>query len=105
MALAPLTVELSNGQKLEVLKRFYKLYRDELTKVEDEMRDIMIALKEHEFVVQYLGDQPEVSKLAARKDELDKLAKRREHIGKLIERLEGSIPKQGSEAPATIQRY
>jgi predicted DNA-binding antitoxin AbrB/MazE fold protein len=106
MPLQPITVELSNGQKLEVLKRFYKRYQDELTDLEDKIRDIKLALAEFEFVVQYLGEQPEVAELKAKQGEMDKLEARRVHIGKLIDRLEGSIPKQkGAERPATIQRY
>ena len=105
MALEPIQVELSNGQKLEALKRFYKLYKDELTELEDQIRDIKIAQAERDFLVQYLGEQPEVKKLTESAAGLDKLEARRAHIGKLLERLEGSIPKQGGDAPATIQRY
>ncbi len=106
MPLQPISVELSNGQKLEVLKRFYKRYTGELTELEDQIREIKLALAEFEFVVQYLGEQSEVSELKAKQGELEKLEARRIHIGKLVERLEGSIPKQkGAERPATIQRF
>ena len=106
MSLQPIEVELSNGQKVEVLKRFYKRYKDELTHLEDEIRDIKTALAEHGFMSQYIGEQPEVKELLARQGELEKLETRRAHIGKIMERLEGSIPKgKGADAPATIQRY
>jgi len=51
MALEPIKVELSNGQKVEVLKRFYKRYKDELTELEDEIRDIQTAIAEHEMAI------------------------------------------------------
>ncbi|MDA3962444.1 MAG: hypothetical protein PF961_16780 [Planctomycetota bacterium] len=105
MAIEPIAIELTNGQKLEVLKRYYRLYQEELTGLEDQIRDIKTAQAEFAFLVQYLGEQPEVKKLTERDAELEKLEARRTHIGKLMERLETSIPNQGNDRPATIQRF
>lgn len=105
MPLEPIDVELSNGQKLEVLKRFYARYHDELTELEDQIRAIKTALAEYEFLVQYLGAQPEVKELTARESELERLEARRTHIGKLIDRLAQSLPDQAGGRPATIQRW
>ncbi len=94
MPLAPLTVTLSDGQKIAALKRFRELYQDELTKIEAELTDILTASAEADFLVPYLGEQTEVSKLRERRKEADVLERRRQHVGALIDRLDQVIPKQ-----------
>lgn len=91
---APLQVTLSDGQKIEALKRFRAKYQEELTKIEAELTDILTNLAEADFVGAYLGDQPEVTELRARKPEMEKLERRRQHIAMIIDRLDQVIPKQ-----------
>jgi len=105
MPLDPIEVELSNGQKLEVLKRFRQQYLEELERLDHDIRDIKTALAEYEFVVQYLGEQPEVLELKGREEELAQLEKRRAYLGKLLDRLDQSLPKQSGDKPATFQKY
>jgi hypothetical protein len=115
MPLQPLSVTLSDGQKIDVLKRFRKKYGDELATVEASVTEILTSIAEAEFMVQYVGEQPEVKDLRARKAELEQFEQRRQYLGKLIERLDGVIPQQpevhaslaGSSAagPAARRRY
>lgn len=94
MPLPPLQVTLSDGQKIETLKRFRTTYQEELAKVETELTDILTSLAEADFIGAYLGDQPEVIELRARKVDVEKLERRRQHIGQIMERLLQIIPKQ-----------
>src|SRR5580693_4970467 len=94
MPLEPIKVNLSDGQKVSSLKRFQIKYRDEMTKIEIQIGEILTSLAEADFVAQYLGEQPEVMEMRARKAELDGLEKRRQYLGKLLERLDQCIPAQ-----------
>jgi hypothetical protein len=101
-------VELSNGQKMEVLKRFRDHYRHELETVESKLRDLLTAQKEAEFLQQYIGDQAEVRELRPDPEELQVLGRRREHILKIVERLTQVTPEQPQVAvtpPAKMTRY
>lgn len=99
MPLPPLTVTLTDGQKLEVLKRFRAKYGEELRKVETDLQDVLTACAEADFIAAYLGEQPEVSELRARKAEAEALERRRQHIAKILERLDAVIPAQPAIAP------
>lgn len=106
MPLEPMHITLSDAEKVEVLKRFYNRYKEELETVETSIAEILTAHAQSEFLVQYLGEQPEVLELKGRDEELQKLQKRRAHIGMLIDRLEQVIPKRGGEAePTTFTRF
>lgn len=94
MPLPPLNVTLSDGQKIETLKRFRNKYQEELVKVDLELTAILTDLAEADFLGAYLGEQPEVTELRARKAEVEKLERRRQHIGMIMERLAQIIPKQ-----------
>ncbi len=94
MPVQPLTVNLTDGQKIDVLKRFRKRYGDEVEKVEASLVEIMTALAEAEFVTQYVGEQPEVKELRSRKAEIDAFELRRQYLSKLIDRLDSVIPAQ-----------
>ena len=94
MALDPIDIQLSDGQKLEVLKRYRNRYGDALQEVEVEITTIKTQLAEFEFAVQYLGEQPEVQELKDRAGELEKLEQRRQHLGMLVDRLNQVIPQQ-----------
>lgn len=94
MPLQPMTIALSDGQKIEVLKRFRAKYQEEVATIEAELGEILTALAEAEFLGQYLGEQPEITALKGRKPEADKLEKRRQHISLIIDRLDQIIPKQ-----------
>ncbi len=94
MPLPPLTVALTDWQKIEVMKRFRLKYGDELTKVESEMQEILTNMAEAEFLGQYLGEQPEVVDLKKRKADLEQLERRRQLLGQIIERLEKYTPPQ-----------
>ncbi len=94
MPLPPLTVALTDGQKIEVMKRFRLKYGDELTKVETEMQAILTNMAEAEFLGQYLGEQPEVVELKKRKADLEQLERRRQLLGQIIERLDKYTPPQ-----------
>jgi len=96
MPLPPLSVTLSTGQQIEALKRFRNKYAEELTAVEAEMQDILLSCAESEFMAKYLGDQPEVVELRARKAELDAKEKRRQYLGMIVERLDAVLPKQAA---------
>lgn len=109
----PITVTLSDWQKIEALKRTRERYQEELTKVESEVTDILTACAEADFLAQYLGDQPEVKDLRAKKPEAEVKEKRRQYLLALIDRLDAVIPKQpdvkpalaGGSKPAGIKRY
>ena len=92
MPLAPLSIILSDGQKLEALKRMRKHYQDALEKVSVELTDVLTAQAEAEFLAAYLGEQPEIKELRAGAAKAEELEKRRQYLGKLIERLESVIP-------------
>lgn len=94
MPLPPLQATLSDGQKLAALKRLRAVYADELAGLEVEILEILTNLAEADFLAQYLGDQPEVVALRARKAEVETKEKRRQYLGKLIERLDQCIPEQ-----------
>lgn len=94
MPVQPLHVTLTDGQKIDVLKRFRKRYSDEVEKVEASLVEIMTAISEAEFVSQYVGEQPEVKELRVHKAELDTLEQRRQYLSKLIDRLDSVIPAQ-----------
>lgn len=109
----PITVTLSDWQKIEALKRVRERYQDELAKLEAEIGEILTAAAEADFLAQYLGDQPEVKDLRARRPEAEAKEKRRQYLIALIERLDAVIPKQpevkpslaGGAKPAGIKRY
>ncbi len=90
----PLAVTLSDWQKIEALKRARERYQEELTKVESEVTDILTACAEADFIAQYLGDQPEIKEMRAKKPEAENKEKRRQYLLALIERLDAVIPKQ-----------
>jgi len=94
MPALPLAVTLSDGQKIDVLKRFRKKYGDELTALDSQQTEILTALQEADFMTQYVGEQPEVKEMRGRKTELDTIEARRQYLGKLIDRLDAVIPAQ-----------
>lgn len=94
MPQGPLIVTLTDWQKLEALKRVRERYGDELAKVEAEITEILTACAEGDHLVQFLGEQPEVAELRARRPEAETKEKRRQYLLKLIERLDQVIPKQ-----------
>ena len=75
MPVQPITVTLSDGQKIEALKRFAQRYQEELTELEQKITDAKTALAELEFLKGYLGEQPEVLELAEQAGDLEKLGK------------------------------
>lgn len=108
MPLDPLQVALTDGEKIEVLKRFQQQYKEELEEVEAKLADLLRSHAEADFLVQYLGEQPEVLKLKETQDEAAKLEQRRQHLGALLDRLEQVVPKQADvalKAPAQMRRY
>lgn len=92
MPLQPLTVALTDGQKVEVMKRFRAKYAEDLTKVESDLTDVLTAIAEADFLVQYLGEQPELKELKKRQAEVDTLQQRRIYLSKIIERLDQYTP-------------
>ena len=90
----PLAVSLTEWQKIEALKRAQERYQEELTKLESEITDILTACAEADFIAQYLGDQPEVKDLRAKRPEAETKEKRRQYLLALIERLDAVTPKQ-----------
>jgi hypothetical protein len=102
MPIQPITVALSSGQKVDVMKRFRKRYGDEMEKIEASITEIMTAVAEAEFMAQYVGEQPEVKELRARKTELEALEARRLYLSKLIDRLDGVIPAQHAVATPNL---
>jgi hypothetical protein len=96
MPLPPLNSELTEGQKIEVMKRFRQRYTEELQKLEAEMTDIITNLGEADHLGQFIGEQPEVVELRKRKTELDALERRRQLLGQIIERLDKYVPQQAA---------
>lgn len=106
MSLPPLEVDLSDGEKLEALKRYRRRYGDELEQIESEMRAIKVNVAEYDFLKQYLGEQPEVKELLDEQGKLEQLEKRRQHVGMLVARLDQVIPKgQGETEAPNFKRF
>jgi hypothetical protein len=112
MPTPPLAVTLSPGQQIEALKRMRERYADELKQVESELSDILTACAEADFLAQYLGEQPEVKELRAKKPEAEAKEKRRQYLFALLERLDAVIPKQAdvkvappAAKPGGLKRY
>lgn len=100
MPLSPLTVTLSDGQKIEAMKRLRTRYAGQLAEVEEQLVQILTSLQEAEFLSQYVGDQPEIVELRQRQGDCDKLEKRRAYLAALIERLDAYTPKQAEVKPS-----
>lgn len=98
----PLSVVLSEWQKLEALKRCRQRYQEELERVEATLTDILTACAEADYLAQYLGDQPEIKELRARRGEVEALEKRRQHLIALIERLDAVTPRQSEVRPPPL---
>jgi len=96
----PLAVALTEWQKIDALKRTRELYQTELKKTEAELTDILVACAEADYIAQYVGEQPEVKELRAKKPEVEAREKRRQYLIALIERLESVIPKQPEVKPS-----
>lgn len=115
MPTPPLTITLTDGQKIEALKRFRAKYAEELKQLEVTLTDILTNLAEADFLVGYLGEQPEVVELRARKAEAEKHERRRQYLHMIIERLDQVIPQQpavtvaapnaGGGRPGGVRRY
>ncbi len=99
MPLTPLTVQLSEGQQREAMKRFRAKYAEEFTKLEADLTDVLTAIAEAEFLAQYLGEQPEIKELKKRQAEVETLQVRRQYLGKLIDRLDQYTP---AEKPLAV---
>ncbi len=100
MPVPPLSVTLSDGQKVEAMKRFRVKYAEELGKLDQDLTDVLTALAEADFLSQYLGEQPEIVDLRKRKVEVEALEKRRQYLSKIIERLDQYTPQQKSVSVA-----
>lgn len=100
MPTPPLAVTLSEWQKLEALKRIRERYHDELTAIEAELGDILTASAEADYIGQFLGEQPEVKELRAKRPEAEAKERRRQHLIALIERLDQVMPKQPEAKPS-----
>ncbi|MBA3936128.1 MAG: hypothetical protein H0X38_01575 [Planctomycetes bacterium] len=100
MPVPPLSVTLSDGQKVEAMKRFRVKYAEELGKLDQELTDVLTALAEADFLSQYLGEQPEIVDLRKRKTDVEALEKRRQYLSKIIERLDQYTPQQKSVSVA-----
>ena len=94
MSQGPISVTLTDWQKLESLKRIRERYSEELAKLEAEITEIMTACAEADHLAQFLGEQPEVAELRVKRPEAEAKEKRRMYLLKLIERLDQVIPKQ-----------
>jgi hypothetical protein len=90
----PLVVTLSDGQKVEAMKRFRHRYTEELTKVEAELTEALTHVAEADFLAQYLGEQPEIIELRKGKEDAERLQKRRIYLKKIIARLDEYTPQQ-----------
>lgn len=100
MPLPPLSVTLSDGQKIEAMKRLRGRYAEQLAEVEVQLVQILTSLQEADFLSQYVGDQPEIVELRLRQGDCEKLEKRRAHLAALIERLDTYTPKQAEVKPS-----
>ena len=101
MPLAPLTLTLSDGQKLAALKRMRAFYGEALTKIEAELTEALSAQAEADFLSGYLGEQPEVKELRTAGAKAPELESKRQYYGKILERLDAVIPAQPEvHAPA-----
>ncbi len=94
MPLQPLTVTLSDGQKIAALKRLREVYQAQLAVIEAELGEALLAQAEAEFLAPYLGEQPEVKELRLKAADAAAKETRRQYLGKLIERLDQVIPAQ-----------
>ena len=92
MALPPLNVTLSDGQKAEALKRMRKQYADQMEKIVVELTDALTAQAEAEFLAAYLGEQPEIKELRVAAAKANELEAKRQYLGKVLERLDAVIP-------------
>ena len=108
MPVDPVTVVLSDGEKIEVLKRFRQKYAEEVLSLEGELQEYLRFHAEADFLIQYLGEQPEVLELRSHDEEIQTREQRRQHLTAIIERLDQVIPKQGDvevQAPMKVRRY
>ena len=108
MPLEPIQVHLTDGEKIEVLKRFQQSYKAEMDELVAKLETHLRSHAEADFVAQYLGEQPEVLSLKSNQEEVAKLEQRRQHIAVIIDRLAQVIPKQdeiGLKPPAQMRRY
>jgi hypothetical protein len=93
MPLAPLSVTLTDWQKVEAIKRFRQKYATELTEVEAKLTALLLATAEAEFLMQYLGEQPELKEARSKREETETLSRRRDYLGQVIDRLDHIMPK------------
>ncbi len=93
MPLQPLTVTLTDGQKIEVLKRFRAKYADDLKEADEQLTEVLTAIAEADYLAPFLGE-PLVADLRKRQPEAEALEKRRQFLGKVIDRLDQVLPKQ-----------
>ncbi len=109
MSIEPLSVALTNGEQLEVLKRFSVSYTEQMETVDAELREKLIANAEADFLAQYIGEQKEVQELRCDPAEIERLEKKRQHISAIIDRLTQVLPAQPDvkvQAPAAkISRF
>lgn len=106
MAVEPIQVVLTDGQKLEALKRYHQRYSEELEQLDAEVTELRTRLAEYEFLVKFLGEQPEVVELRDQAERVEKLEARRQHVSKLLERLERHLPKDRvSNEAVTFKRF
>lgn len=94
MTLQPLTVTLSDGQKIAALKRLREVYQAQLAVIEAELGESLLAQAEAEFLAPYLGEQPEIKELRLQAADAAAKETRRQYLGKLVERLDQVIPVQ-----------
>ena len=109
MPIDPIQVALTDGEKIEVLKRFQQQYIEEMAEIEVKLTEILRQHAEADFVIQYLGEQPEVKALKDNQEEVNTLEQRRQHLAAILERLEQVVPKQAEVSltlnPAKKSRY
>ena len=94
MPLQPLTVTLSDGQKIAALKRMREGYQAQLAVIDAELTEALLAQAEADFLSPYLGEQPEIKELRTKAGDAAAKEARRQYLGKLIERLDQVIPAQ-----------
>ncbi len=92
MALPPLTVTLSDGQKAEALKRMRKQYADQMEKIVNDLTTALTSHAEAEFLAAYLGEQPEIKELRLAAAKATELEAKRQYLGKVLERLDAVLP-------------